>query len=88
MTSGNGKPQPRSYDTKVECFTGRHYPDRPVAFQWEGQRLEVEEVERRWRTQEASYSSPILYHYAVRTARGRFHLVYDTDKDVWQAGPA
>lgn len=68
----------------VECYAGRHYPDRPIAFQWQGRRIKVEEVERAWRTQEAAYSSPILYHYLVRTVEGRFHLTYDSDKDSWQ----
>lgn len=71
-------------DSYVECYAGRHYPDRPVAFRWEGKRVEVEEVERQWRSQEAGYDSPILYHYQVRTAEGRFHLVYDSEEDVWE----
>ncbi len=70
-------------DSLVECYAGRNYPDRPVAFQWEGRRLEVEGVERQWRTQGVSYDSPLLYHYQVRTAEGRFHLVYDSAKDRW-----
>jgi len=67
----------------VECYAGRHYPDRPLAFRWQGRRLEVEEVERQWRTQGVAYSSPILYHYQVRTAEGRFHLAYDSETDIW-----
>ncbi len=68
----------------MECYAGRHYPDRPLAFQWEGGRLEVEEVERQWRTQGVAYGSSICYHYQVRTAEGRFHLVYDSNEDSWQ----
>ncbi len=68
----------------VECYAGRVYPDRPVAFRWEGRRLEVVEVERRWRTQGADRRSPILYHYRVLTAEGRFHLTYDSDNDSWE----
>lgn len=71
-------------ETTVECYAGRHYPDRPVAFYREGRRLEVEEVERQWRTQGVAYSSPVLYHYQVRTAEGCFHLVYDSSADKWQ----
>jgi len=72
----------------VECHAGRHYPDRPLAFQWHGKRLEVEEVERQWRSQEAARTSPILYHYLVHTAEGRFHLTYDSISDTWEiAGP-
>jgi hypothetical protein len=68
----------------VECHAGRHYPDRPLAFQWQGERLEVEEVERQWRSQQEARSSPILYHYLVRTTEGRFHLTYDSDADMWE----
>ena len=74
----------RSHTTKVECHAGRHYPDRPLAFQWQGRRLEVEEVEQQWRSQEAAYGSSILHHYRVRTAEGRFHLTYDSKNDDWQ----
>ncbi len=73
-----------SHPPRVECYAGRHYPDRPLAFQWQGKRLEVEEVEHQWRAQEAAYGSPILYHYRVRTIEGRFHLVYDSKNDDWQ----
>ncbi len=74
----------RGNPPKVECHAGRHYPDRPLAFQWQGRRLEVEEVEQQWRAQEAAYGCPILYHYRVRTAEGRFHLIYDSNDDDWQ----
>ncbi|HEX2924185.1 MAG TPA: DUF6504 family protein [Chloroflexota bacterium] len=71
-------------DSLVECHAGRHYPDRPLAFRWQGRRLEVEEVERQWRSQGEARSSPILYHYIVRTAEGRFHLTYDSNSDTWE----
>ena len=71
-------------DGTVECYAGRHYPDRPTAFQWEGERLEVVEVERNWRTQGIEYSNPVLYHYRVRTTAGYFHLIYDSDRDAWR----
>ncbi len=34
----------------VECYAGYRYPERPRAFVWEGERVEIEAVERRWRT--------------------------------------
>ena len=71
-------------DKLVECYAGRHYPDRPVAFQWEGRRLEVVEVERQWRTTGVDRKSAVLYHYRVRTERGRFHLIFDCQEDTWQ----
>jgi hypothetical protein len=69
----------------VECYSGRHYPERPRALWWEAARLEVEETERHWRSQGVAYSDPILYHYMVRTAHGHFHLIYDTDQEKWSA---
>ncbi len=72
-------------DSFVECYAGRHYPQRPKALWWEGDRLEVEETERHWRSQGVHRSDPVLYHYQVRTARGSFHLVYDTASDEWEA---
>ncbi|HEX9015334.1 MAG TPA: hypothetical protein VF960_04945 [Chloroflexota bacterium] len=68
----------------VECYAGRHYPQRPKALWWEGERLEIDETERHWRSQGTRYSDPTLYHYYVRTARGSFHLIYDTTQDEWQ----
>lgn len=69
----------------VECYAGRHYPQRPKALWWEGKRLEIEETERHWRSQGVSYSDPILYHYIVKTQQGRFHLTYDLSQEEWQA---
>ena len=34
----------------VECYSGATYAERPVAVQWQGQRLAVEQVLRSWRT--------------------------------------
>ena len=36
-----------------------------------------------WRTQGVSYDSPTRYHYRVRTAEGRFDLVYNVQADSW-----
>jgi hypothetical protein len=71
-------------DSLVECRAGRHYPDRPLAFRWEDRRLEVDDLERQWRsTKGVSYDSPTLYHYRVTTAEGRFDLVYNVQADSW-----
>ena len=75
--------QESSQQTTVECYSGSRHPDRPKAFRWQGKRLEIDEVELQWCSQGAAYDSPTLYHYQVRTAAGRFHLVYDSEKDVW-----
>jgi hypothetical protein len=34
----------------VECHSGYAYGERPVTFNWQGQRQEVVEILARWRT--------------------------------------
>lgn len=65
----------------VECYAGYRYPERPRALLWEGERLEVAEVERRWRTP----SGPA---FRVRMHDGRrFTLAYDEAADAWNIRP-
>jgi len=65
----------------VECYAGHRFPERPRAFLWEGERVEVEDIERSWRTP----SGPV---FRVRTADGRrFTLVYDETADNWNVQP-
>ena len=67
--------------TVVECYAGTQYPERPRAFLWEGERLEVVEVERRYRT-------PRGLRFRARTSDGRcFTLAYDERLDVWTVRP-
>jgi len=68
-------------ETFVECYAGTHYPERPRAFLWEGERVAVEEVERSWR-------APSGPAFRVRTADGRrFTLAYDEADDEWIVRP-
>ncbi len=63
--------------TIVECYAGSGYPERPRAFLWEGQWLEVAEVEARRRT-------PDGLVFRVRAADGRrFILTYHERSDTW-----
>jgi len=62
----------------VECHSGYEYAERPTALQWEGQRLEVEQVEAGWRT-------PGERCFRVRTRDGRrFDLFYSEQYDEWR----
>ncbi len=62
---------------KVECYAGCRYPERPRAFAWEGERVEIETIEHRWRT-------PAGPAFRIRTASGhRFALAYDETADTW-----
>jgi len=57
-------------DAAVECYAGYHYPERPRAFTWAGERVEIEIIERRWRTP----ASPL---FRVRTtSRLTFHTLW------------
>lgn len=65
----------------VECYAGTRYPERPRAFPWEGERLEVVAIEHRWRT-------PTGIAFRVRVADGRrFTLAYDEAGDTWSIKP-
>jgi hypothetical protein len=62
----------------VECHSGFAYGERPIAFQWEGRRVEVAEVEASWRI-------PGGRRFRVRTRDGRvFELFYGELYDEWR----
>ena len=61
----------------VECHSSSTYAERPVAFYWQNQRLEVESILARWRTPGARY-------FRVLTRGQRiFELKYDENADTW-----
>jgi hypothetical protein len=63
---------------QVECHSGYTYAEKPLAFQWEGQRLEVASIEAEWRT-------PTGRSFRVRTPSGQqFELCYAEREDTWQ----
>ncbi len=69
----------------VECYAGARYPERPLAFHWQGERLTVAEVERQWRT-----PTELVFH--VRTIDGRrFALTYreagEPGTEEWRIEP-
>lgn len=67
--------------TVVECYAGTRYPERPRAFLWEGERLEVVEVERR-------FCTPRGLRFRARTSDDRcFSLFYDEVVDTWDVRP-
>ena len=68
--------------TAVECYAGYRYPERPRAFIWAGDRVEVEEIEQSWRT-------PAGLAFRVRAAGGRhFTLAYQEATGEWNIRPA
>jgi hypothetical protein len=62
---------------QVEAYAGASYPERPTAVWWQGQRLDVTQVLRSWRT-------PDGLHFLVEIAEiGRAELIYQ-DEDGWR----
>lgn len=65
----------------VECHSGYTYGERPVAFMWQGTRLEVAEVQAQWRV-------PHGRCFRVRTLDdGLFELSYEAATGVWHIEP-
>jgi hypothetical protein len=66
---------------RVECHSGYQYAERPVALEWEGQRLEITEVETQWR-------SPSEHCFRVRVQDNRrFEICYGELNDEWRINP-
>ncbi len=61
----------------VECRSDSAYGERPQAFNWQGQRLEVTGISLRWRSPEGK-------GFRVNTVHGRtFDLFYNEALDGW-----
>ena len=65
----------------VACRSDSLYPERPVAFCYEGRRWSIVQIQARWR-------SPQFRHFRVLTeTKSVFELIYDESKDRWQVEP-
>jgi len=65
----------------VECRSDWAYPQRPLAFTWQGRRVAVEQVL-------AESHTPDHRRFIVRTAQlGSFELIYDLNLDQWMIYP-
>lgn len=65
-------------EATVECHSGHTYAQRPIAFWWEDERLEIEAIEAEWR-------SPTEKHFRVKTQQGAvYEVIYDQASDAWQ----
>lgn len=64
---------------QVQCYAGSTYPEKPRAFDWEGQHYVIEAIIRRWR-------EPHGLGFFVRCSpEGEvFSLFYRIEDDDWQ----
>ncbi|HMD89337.1 MAG TPA: hypothetical protein VKF38_09260 [Anaerolineaceae bacterium] len=66
---------------QVKCYSGYQYAERPLAFDFGGQRLEVAVIEAEWR-------KPNGHGFRLSTKNGlKFELFYDELLDEWQVNP-
>jgi hypothetical protein len=68
-------------EDSVECHSSHTYAEQPVAVHWEGERLEIAEIEKSWQ-------SPRGKHFQVRTKGSQvFELFYSQSDDQWSIFP-
>ena len=69
-----------SRETRVECHSGYTYAQRPKAFEWQEERLEVHIIRATWLLPEGR-------RFRVHTEDGRaFDLTYLEEEDTWTVG--
>jgi hypothetical protein len=61
----------------VECRSDLDYADTPLAFQWEGQRLRIDEIVARWRTPQGNFFR------VIAAGNQLFELFYDEVYEEW-----
>lgn len=66
---------------RVECYSGAEYPERPTAFYWQGERMEVKKILN-------AAIIPQGKSFRVLAANGQeFTLSYDQQLDCWKIVP-
>jgi hypothetical protein len=69
-------------ESKVTCFSGHTYAQRPRAFSWQGEEFEVSAVVSEAHTPQGK-------NFVVKTTSGElFNLDYTIDTNHWQVRPA
>ena len=75
------QPDARHKMDLVVCLSGVEYAERPLAFTWEGRRLEIAEILERWR-------GPGEKGFRIKTTEGQvFELTYREIPDDWRVRP-
>ncbi len=71
-------------ETQVECRSGYKINEYPLAFVFEGRRLEVAEIADRWYEGGLDPEKPVMNYFKVCLDDGRiFILKYSSHLDQW-----
>ncbi|MCX7636153.1 MAG: hypothetical protein N2Z74_10475 [Syntrophales bacterium] len=75
-------------ETKVYFYSGYKAVVRPLAFEYQGRRREVEAIVDRWYEGGSDPVRPVVNYFKVKTEEGEHFLVrYDTSADTWSVCP-
>lgn len=75
-------------ETAVYFYSGYKAVVRPLAFDYEGRRREVEEIVDRWYEGGIEATRPVLNYFKVKTVDGEVFLVrYEAATDKWSVRP-
>ena len=71
-------------EIEVECYSGFKANERPVAFTYQGERLEIQEIVDRWYEGGLDSSRPVIDYSKVRAVDGKVYLLrYQSELDAW-----
>lgn len=71
-------------EIQVECYSGFKANERPVAFTYQGERREIQEIADRWHEGGLDSSRPIIDYFKVRATDGKIYFLrYQSELDAW-----
>ncbi len=72
---------------QVECYSGYKVNERPIAFTYQGDRWEIQEIVDCWHEEDVDATRPEINYFKVKTTDGRiFILRYLSLFDTWSIG--
>ena len=64
-------------DMRVQCYSGYRADESPLRFSLQGREFEVQELDGRWYSPDATY-------FRVRASDGNFYVLrHDEGQDIW-----
>jgi hypothetical protein len=68
----------------VECCSGFKANERPIAFTYQEERREIQEIVDRWYEGGLDSSRPVINYFKVKAADGKVYLLrYQSELDAW-----